>query len=203
MTLLLTGGLATLLLAGCDRQSPPSGQANVAAGAEVPAGSGEVTASATKGGGEFSYRVDRGKAGEKAPAFAFAAPDGSDATLQDFSGKALLVNLWATWCTPCVAEMPTLDAIAAGYGPGGLAVVTISQDSQGAKLIPAFFKKHDLPHLKGWMDPENQFGFHYASGLLPTSVLYDRQGREIARVIGAMDWKGEEARALIAEAMRS
>jgi thiol-disulfide isomerase/thioredoxin len=201
MTLLLTGGLATMTLAGCDRQSPPAGQdnarANVTASGEVPASSAAKTE-----GGEFGHRVDRSRAGEKAPAFAFAAPDGSDATLQDFAGRPMLVNLWATWCTPCVAEMPTLDAVAAGYGPGGLAVVTISQDTQGEKLIPAFFKKHDLPHLKGWMDPENQFGFHYATGQLPTSILYDAGGKEVARIIGGMDWKSEEARALIAEAMK-
>lgn len=206
MTLLLTGGLVAMTLAGCDRQSPAPEQANASANSAV---SGEVTGGdapaggQAKGeGGEFGHRVDRSKAGEKAPTFAFAAPDGSDTTLQDFAGRPMLVNLWATWCGPCVAEMPTLDAVAAGQGPGGLAVITISQDSQGEKLIPAFFRKHDLPHLKGWLDPENQFGFHYATGQLPTSVLYDASGKEVARIIGGMDWKGEEARALIAEAMK-
>lgn len=206
MTLLLTGGLATMTLAGCDRQSPPPEQANASANAPVSGevASGEVPAGAQGEGkdGEFSHRVDRSKAGEKAPTFAFAAPDGTDTTLQDFAGRPMLVNLWATWCAPCVAEMPTLDAVAASQRPGGLAVITISQDSQGEKVIPAFFKKHDLPHLKGWLDPENQFGFHYATGQLPTSILYDASGKEVARIIGGMDWTGKEARALIAEAMK-
>lgn len=206
MTLLLIGGLATMTLAGCDRQSPAPEQANASVNSTV---SGEVTSSEVPAGGqakgeegEFGHRVDRSKAGEKAPPFAFAAPDGSDTTLQDFAGRPMLVNLWATWCAPCVAEMPTLDAVAADYGARGLAVITISQDSQGEKLIPAFFKKHDLPHLKGWMDPENQFGFHYATGQLPTSILYDASGKEVARIIGGMDWKSKEAHALIAEAMK-
>ncbi|MDX3901635.1 MAG: TlpA disulfide reductase family protein [Sphingobium sp.] len=203
MTLLLTGGLATMMLAGCDRQSPPPGQGNVTASGEVPPGASGAASGAARGEGGFSYRVDRSKAGEAAPSFTFAAPGGDDATLQDFAGKALLVNLWATWCAPCVAEMPTLDAVAADHGQGDLAVVAISQDTQGEKLVPAFFRKHDLPHLKGWMDPDNQFGFHYATGQLPATILYDRQGKEVARVIGAMDWKGEEARKLIAEALRS
>jgi thiol-disulfide isomerase/thioredoxin len=191
------------MLAACDRQSPPAGQANAAASGEVPATSGEAPADGAGKEGQFSFRLDRDKAGTAAPDFAFADPDGGDRTLQDFAGRPLLVNLWATWCTPCVAEMPTLDSIAASYGPKGLAVLTISQDNQGATSVKPFFEKHKLPHLKGWTDKENQFGFHYATGLLPTSVLYDAHGKEIVRVIGAMDWDSAEAKALIAEAMAS
>lgn len=193
MTLLLAVGLAA-----CDRQSPPSGQANASM-------SGEVVATGGNGAKEeaFNYRLDRSKAGASAPTFIFHDPDGGDATLQDFAGRPLLVNLWATWCAPCVAEMPTLDRIAATHGPKGLAVLTISQDNQGAKAVTPFFQKHDLPHLKGWTDPENQFGFDYATGLLPTTVIYDAQGKEMVRVIGAMDWEGAEARALIDAAMAS
>ena len=161
--------------------------------------SGEVPASgnATTDSEAFNYRLDRSKAGTAAPTFAFQNPDGGEATLQDFAGRPMLVNLWATWCTPCVAEMPTLDRIAATYGPKGL------QDNQGEKAVKPFFAKHDLPHLKGWADPDNQFGFDYATGLLPTTVLYDAQGKEMVRVIGAMDWEGAEAKALIDAAMAS
>jgi len=153
--------------------------------------------------GAFSYTIDRSKAGTPAPDFTFQNPDGSDAALKDFAGKPMLVNLWATWCAPCVAEMPTLDAVAAEYGKKGLAVLTISQDSQGETVIKPFFEKHPLPHLKGWIDPENQFGFHYNTGMLPTTVIYDAQGKEMARVVGAMDWNSKEGRALIDAAMAS
>ncbi|SCW48788.1 Thiol-disulfide isomerase or thioredoxin [Sphingobium faniae] len=198
MTLLLLAGLAA-----CDRQSPPPEQAAANAGAPAPITSGEATAPAASGKGEFSYTLDRSKAGSPAPDLVFRNPDGGDATLADFAGKPMLVNLWATWCAPCVAEMPTLDALAASYGPKGLAVLTISQDTQGEKVITAFFEKYDLPHLKGWVDPENGLGFHYATAMLPTTILYDAQGKEVARVIGAMDWNGEEAHKLIEEAMAS
>lgn len=197
MMLLLLGPLAA-----CDRQSQPKEQANATASGEVPVGSGEV-----KGGGSkdsaFSYRLDRSKAGTPAPAFAFLDPDGGKKTLQDFAGRPLLVNLWAAWCTPCVAEMPTLDRVAAAYGPKGLTVLTISQDNQGLEVVQPFFEKHKLPHLKGWADPENHLGFDYATGLLPTSVLYDAQGKEMVRVIGAMDWEAPEAKALLEAAMAS
>jgi len=185
-------------LAACDRQSPPKEQANAASSGEVVA-----TGDAAKKDDAFDYRLDRSKAGMPAPDFAFQNPQGGEKTLQDFAGKPLLVNLWATWCAPCIAEMPTLDRIAATYGPKGLAVLTISQDNQGLKVAQPFFAKRDLPHLTAWADPENQFGFHYATGLLPTTVIYDAQGKEMVRVIGAMDWEGSEAKALIDAAMAS
>lgn len=197
MTLLLLAGLAA-----CDRQSPPAGQANASASGEVS--SDEVQPSASGSAkGEFNYTIDRSKAGTPAPSVAFDNPEGGKTTLQDFAGRPLLVNLWATWCAPCVAEMPTLDALAAqsdSEGDKGLAVLTISQDVQGQAAIKPFFAKHALPHLRGWTDPENKLGLGYATGVLPTTVLYDAKGKEVARVVGAMDWTGPEARALIAAA---
>lgn len=202
MTLLLLAGLGA-----CDRQSPGAGQDQANSSAPVPPTSGEApregTAAPQSGKGAFSFTLDRSKAGTRAPDFAFAGPDGKDATLQDFAGKPLLVNLWATWCAPCIAEMPTLDAVAKAYGAKGLAVLTISQDSQGESVVKPFFAKHALPHLKSFIDPENQFGFHYATGMLPTTVLYDREGKEMLRVIGAMDWNSKEGRDLIETALES
>ncbi|MEC3948481.1 TlpA family protein disulfide reductase [Sphingobium sp. HWE2-09] len=194
--------LLPVALAACDRQSPPPEQANAQADTAM---SGEVSASkdTPKKADGFDYRLDRSKAGAPAPDFAFQNPDGGTKTLKDFAGKPMLVNLWATWCAPCIAEMPTLDRVAASYGPKGLAVLTISQDNQGLKAAKPFFDKHPLPHLKGWADPENQLGFHYATGLLPTTIIYDRQGKEMVRVIGAMDWEGPDAKALIDAALAS
>jgi len=196
--------LMTGVLGACDRQSAPSGQpaADNAASANATAAAtpDEVASTgAAEDKGAFKFTLDRSKAGTAAPKFTFAAPGGGDATLQDFAGKPLLVNLWATWCSPCVAEMPTLDSVAGSYAAKGLQVLTISQDSQGAERVDAFFAKRKFKHLKAWLDPENQFGFHYATGLLPTSVLYDASGKEVARVIGAMDWQGSEAKALLDE----
>ncbi|CAN5411575.1 TlpA disulfide reductase family protein [soil metagenome] len=216
MVIPLRSVIALLLLTGaisaCDRQSAPKAQDNATADGTANISSGEVapdevksTANAADVKGSTaasSFTIDRSKAGTPAPAFTFAAPDGSDATLKDFAGKPILVNLWATWCAPCVAEMPTLDAIAGDYGKQGLQVLTISQDTQGPQRVNAFFAKRGFKHIKPWLDTENQFGFHYATGMLPTSVLYDAQGKEVARVIGALDWQGKEGEALIAQAMK-
>ena len=198
MTLLLLAGLAA-----CDRETAAPGQDQANGSAQAPATSGEVKGPGAGAEGAFSFTLDRSKAGTAAPDFTFSGPDGADASLQDFAGKPLLVNLWATWCAPCVAEMPTLDAVAAEYKAKGLTVLTISQDSQGESVIKPFFQKHKLPNLKGWIDPENQFGFHYATGMLPTTVLYDAQGKEMVRVVGAMDWTSPEGRKLIKDALAS
>lgn len=148
-----------------------------------------------------SYVIDRSKAGTPFPDLAFADASGKDVTLAQFDGRPVLVNLWATWCAPCIAEMPQLDALASRYSGNGLQVVTISQDSAGADKVLAFFNGKGFRHIRPWLDPENRFGFHYATNVLPTSVLYDADGKEIARISGALDWNGDEAAALIEEAV--
>src|SRR4051812_5478311 len=84
--------------------------------------------------------LDRSHAGEPVPETAFEDPEGEPASLADFRDKPLLLNLWATWCAPCVGEMPTLDALAGREGER-LQVVTISQDSDGRAGVEAFFDK--------------------------------------------------------------
>ncbi|HTH27035.1 MAG TPA: TlpA disulfide reductase family protein [Sphingobium sp.] len=196
IALLLLCGLS-LLSAGCDRRSGPAGQGED--NASVPT-SGEVVPSAAAPK-SFDAKIDRSHAGKDAPDFVFSGADNKDVSLADFRGRPMLVNLWATWCGPCVAEMPTLDTVAARYGKAGLAVLAVSQDMGDAAEVAAFFAKRKLPNLTLYRDPENQLGFHYATGLLPTTVLYNRQGREVARVAGAMDWSGKQAEALIDEAL--
>jgi thiol-disulfide isomerase/thioredoxin len=181
-------------LSACDRQSGGKEQEN----ARGPAAQKEGRESGSESG--FSFTIDRSHAGKAAPSFSFEGPDGGDATLADFAGKPLLVNLWATWCGPCVIEMPELDALAVERN-GTLQVVVISQDSEGRTKVDPFFKERKFTALQPYLDPENQFSFHYGSGMLPTTVLYDAEGKEVARVIGAMDWRGKKATALIGEAM--
>ena len=179
------------VLGACDRQSGGAGQEN----AQAPAPQTGETGPQSESG--FSFSVDTSHAGEAAPDFTFEGPDGEDVTLADFAGKPLLVNLWATWCGPCIIEMPALDELAVERN-GKLQVIVISQDSQGREKVDPFFKQRKFTALQPYLDPENQFGFHYGSGLLPTTVLYNAEGKEVARVLGAMDWRGKKAAEIIA-----
>lgn len=185
IALLLAGAVA-----GCDREKPGAEQA---ATPQANVSAGEAAA----GAAHFVHQVDRGQAGKAAPTATFRGPDDAPVTLAAFRGRPLLVNLWATWCAPCVAEMPTLDALAAERGDR-LAVIAVAQDLQGAEIVAPWFQKAKLNALQPYVDPQNGL-LDAAGSALPTSILYDAQGRELWRVIGAIDWQGQEAKALLAE----
>jgi len=180
----------TVMIGGCDRQSPPAEQA--ADNASVPSPD-EVTASAAT---PVAGAIDRGHKGEAAPTASFLDPAGKAVTLADFRGKPVLVNLWATWCIPCVKEMPTLDALARS---GAIRVVAISQDMGGAAKVTPFFKEHGFTTLKPYLDPKLALGAALGANL-PTTILYDAEGREVWRETGGYDWSGDAAKKLIADA---
>jgi thiol-disulfide isomerase/thioredoxin len=177
---------AALLSAGCDREAPQAPKAEPAA---APARSGEKVAG----------RLDRSRAGSTAPYVVFQDPAGEPASLQDFRGKPVLLNLWATWCAPCVAEMPTLDALASRRGD--IEVLAVSQDMAGAAKVDAFFAERKFRMLEPYLDPELALMTGLKVDTLPTTILYDAQGREVWRMRGTEDWQGPRAEALIAEAL--
>ena len=186
--------LAVLLagsIAGCDREKQPDGQAGQ--------GQANISPGQAKDGGvdHFQHQVDRSQKGKTAPTVAFRGPDDAPVTLAAFRGRPLLVNLWATWCAPCVAEMPTLDALAVKSGER-MTVIAVAQDLQGAEVVDPWFQKAGLKALQPYIDPQNGL-LDAANSALPTSIYYDAQGREIWRVVGAIDWQGAEAKALLAE----
>ncbi|WP_428683615.1 TlpA family protein disulfide reductase [Sphingopyxis sp.] len=179
-------------VAGCDREKAAQGQA---AGSEANISVGE--AKDARSIGAFAHKVDRSQAGKAAPTVGFLGPDDAPVTLAAFHGKPLLVNLWATWCAPCVAEMPTLDALAAKQGPA-MNVIAVAEDLQGAAIVDPWFQKAGLKALQPYLDPENHL-LDAAGDALPTSIFYDAEGKELWRVVGAIDWQGAEAKALLAE----
>ncbi len=189
--------LLGLMVAGCDKQSPAPEQAANTSSGEVSSGevtSGEATGSqAPKPAGA----VDRSHKGEAAPTLGFTTLDGKPATLADFRGKPVLVNLWATWCGPCVAEMPTLAA-QAERSKGKIAVIAVAQDD-AAKVKP-FLAGKKLDALPIYLDPKLGLSVHYKANL-PTTILYGANGKEIWRVTGGFEWVGAQADRLLAEAM--
>lgn len=146
--------------------------------------------------------IDDSRAGSLMPAINVTDPAGNQLNLGALQGTPVLVNLWATWCAPCVVEMPMLDELA-GDMDGELRVLTVSQDLQGPKQVQPFFAKMQFENLEPWMDPENQFGFALESGVLPTTVLYDGSGQEVWRVVGEYDWSSAETQEAIRAALAS
>lgn len=175
-------------LAGCDT------------GASDEAQGGEEVAGET-GAHEFTGIIERGFAGDALPDVTLTDPDGTTLALAEATGTPVLLNLWATWCAPCVAEMPLLDDLA-GELAGQLRVLTVSEDMNGAEAVVPFFERHGYQNLPRWMDPANDLAFKFGGGaVLPLTVLYDAQGKEVWRMMGAYDWGSEDARALIAEGL--
>ncbi|WP_435202744.1 TlpA family protein disulfide reductase [Qipengyuania sp. 902] len=170
-----------LLVAGCDRGAPDTAQESTA----TPAPTGEI---------------DRSQAGTLMPASNVRDLQGDVLNMGALQGTPVLVNLWATWCAPCVKEMPLLDELAVDY-EGSLRVLTVSQDMQGAEKVGPFFAERDFAMLGSWMDPEGELGFAIGGGVMPTTVFYDAMGQEIWRVSGDYDWSSEDARAAIDEAI--
>ncbi|WP_112383865.1 TlpA family protein disulfide reductase [Sphingomonas carotinifaciens] len=179
-------------IAACDRQSGSAEQAATTPTAD------EVTTAAPAPENRPTGAVDRSHKGEAALPAAFQTLDGKPASLAEFKGKPVLVNLWATWCAPCVAEMPTLDAAAGRLG-AATPVIAVSQDLDGAAKVKPFLAGKNFANLKIYTDPKLALSTGYGANL-PTTILYGADGREIWRVTGGFDWAGAEARKLLAEA---
>jgi thiol-disulfide isomerase/thioredoxin len=180
IVLLLIG----LVASGCDRQKAEAPQAPAAdAGADAAS----------------SKDVDRSHKGSAAPDTLFKTPDGTDTSIAKLGGKPLLVNLWATWCAPCVKELPTLDALEAAQ-QGKLAVIAVSQDMGPQGSVNAFLDTKKIGRFAAYHDPEMALSSALGVQVLPTSILYDATGKEVWRYTGDLDWMGGEARKLLAEA---
>jgi thiol-disulfide isomerase/thioredoxin len=132
------------------------------------------------------------------PANTFLDADGKPLHIADFKGKVAVVNLWATWCGPCVLEMPTLAKLQAEYAGKPVEVVAISIDSESAlDKAKAFIAQH--APLKFYNDPNMKLPFSLtppAAGM-PTTVIYGADGVERARLSGGADWSGPDAKAVI------
>ncbi|MDQ3079120.1 MAG: TlpA family protein disulfide reductase [Pseudomonadota bacterium] len=171
--------LIVLFLTACDRQKPEAPQAS----ADAPSGKG----------------LDRSHKGKSAPDVNFLAPDGGETSLAELEGP-VLVNLWASWCAPCVKELPTLNALARRQGrDGALKVVAVSQDIGAQASVESFLAKLKVADLGAYHDPEMKLTDALGVRVMPTTVLYDAAGREVWRYVGDLDWTGSEAKALLAE----
>lgn len=126
------------------------------------------------------------------PAVRFTDGEGRDLSLDRFRGKVVLLNLWATWCAPCRREMPALDRLQARLGGDDFEVLALAVDRGGAAKVKAFLDELGIERLGLYVDSTTRALRGLGAYGLPTTLLIDRAGREVMRVIGATEWDGAE-----------
>jgi thiol-disulfide isomerase/thioredoxin len=143
--------------------------------------------------------IDRSHAGEMAPPIAFEAKGGkvtSVAALLAAAHKPVLVNLWATWCVPCRAEMPELDVLAKARA-SSLTVLPISEDLEGWRAVDKYFVAGKFAALVPYLDQPGNYAVKMGATGLPLSILYGADGREKWRVNGPLKWNSAEVAAAL------
>lgn len=171
---------ALLFLGGCDRQEPQAPQ--------------EVAGDVAPG------EIDRRNAGELIPGVPLIHLDGREVNLSAMQGQPILLNLWATWCAPCIKELPLLEELAVDY-EGRLRVVTVSQDLEGEAAVAPFWAERGFEQLQPWIDRTSIAMEDLDVDVLPTTILYDESGQEVWRVTGDVDWSSAEIRGAVDEGL--
>jgi thiol-disulfide isomerase/thioredoxin len=188
---LLAVAAGIYLIAGGERKEEPPAAAPAASAGKV------TRALATGALTAFVVKPKRPVVAE----LKFTDASGQAKSLGDWRGRVVLVNLWATWCAPCRKEMPSLAALQRQMGSKDFQVVAISLDRKGAAAAGAFLAETKATDLALYLDQSGATLEQLQAIGLPASVLIDRQGNEIGRMLGPADWSSPEAVALIKAAI--
>lgn len=134
---------------------------------------------------------------KRLPDAPYVDAEGQDQPLAGLRGTGLVLNLWATWCPPCVEEMPALDTLAGEAPALGLRVLALSADREGATVVRKFYAVNDIRNLAVALDRPSRVARALGVAGLPTTVLYNAEGREVGRVTGVADWDAPEVTAFL------
>ena len=127
----------------------------------------------------------------------FKDAEGHDLSLADFKGRLVMLNLWATWCAPCRREMPDIDALQAKYGGKDFVVLALSQDRKGVDAVRDFYAEIGVKNLEIFIDQKARSSRKLRATGLPTTLLLNKSGSEIGRLIGPANWNSADAQKLI------
>jgi thiol-disulfide isomerase/thioredoxin len=136
------------------------------------------------------------------PELTFLDAEGNEVRLADFRGEVVVLNLWATWCAPCRREMPSLDRLQAQYGDDGLEVIALSLDRGDVAKVRVFFDELEIASLAVYQDPQARAGHELGAPGLPTTIVIDRTGQEVGRLLGPAEWDSDDALAVIEALLR-
>jgi len=131
------------------------------------------------------------------PEGVFIDANGGTHTIASFQGHGMVINFWATWCQPCIAEIPSLAALSKALAPHDIAVLPLSSDRGGANVVSAWFAEHNVSGLPILLDPRGALAAAWGGKGIPTTHIISRDGKEQARLEGAADWSSPAAIALI------
>jgi thiol-disulfide isomerase/thioredoxin len=160
----------------------------------APAAVNKVTRALARGAlSAFLVKAER----PLAPELKFFDAQGKPRSLKEWQGQVVLVNLWASWCAPCRKEMPSLEALQRRFGSKDFEVVAISVDRGGVKVAQQFLEDTQSRLLRLYVDPSAKAIETLGALGLPVTVLIDREGKEIGRLLGPADWSSPEALQLI------
>lgn len=127
----------------------------------------------------------------------FYDEDGVERRFADFRGKGIVLNFWATWCGPCVRELPSLDRLADRIAEEDIVVLPLSQDRKGLAIVRPFYKRLGIKNLGIYLDPKGRVAARFGLGSLPVTVFIDREGRIVGSLLGLAEWDTPEAVTLV------
>lgn len=206
----VAGGFAVYVKGGLDGNNAPAVATTASVAPAADDGCADRAAEAKKVGAAATGGVAAMLAADpprSMAALAFDGPDGKRLTLADFKGKTIVFNLWATWCPPCRAEMPSLDRLQDRMGGGDFEVVSVNVDTGDKAKPEKFLQETGVVHLAHYRDPSlDLFNDLKKEGLalgLPVTLLIDGEGCLIAHMNGPAEWAGDDATRLVRTAMES
>ena len=158
---------------------------------------GNLAASSSQDGKGGMSKLVYASAPETLPEISFADDSGQTRNLADWKGKVVLLNLWATWCAPCKQEMPSLDRLQAALGGNDFAVVPVSLDRGSADGPRKYLASNKLANLPLFLDATGGLAGKVGAIGLPASLILDRDGHEVARLLGPAEWDSSAAQDVI------